>query len=109
MDVATKTVLRTETVPIPTANVTVEKQITPIALIKDKEYYISRNSNDYYRRSKTDGSPTVYTIVAGNITIIGYVYPTAEGVITFPTNLLNTDHAGIPISNFNKQSKLYII
>lgn len=94
-DAETKTAIRTETIPIPGANGTAEKIINPIALKKGKEYYITRNSNDYYKRSRNDGSATTYPIVAGNITITGYAYiGTAEGVSTFPTNLLNTDYAG---------------
>ncbi|MEO8237908.1 MAG: hypothetical protein ABI793_05165 [Flavobacterium sp.] len=94
-DVATKTAIRTEIVSIPTANVTVEKLITPIALIKGKEYYITRNSNDWYKRYRTDGSATTYPIVAGNITITGYAYiANNTGAPLFPTNLLNTDYAG---------------
>lgn len=94
-DAAAKTVIRTETISVPAANVSVEKQITPITLTKDKEYYITRNSNDYYRRYRANGSAAVYPIIAGNITITGYAYiSTAEGVVTFPTNLLNTDYAG---------------
>ncbi|MEO7978656.1 hypothetical protein [Flavobacterium sp.] len=94
-DAATKTVIKTESVPIPTANVTVEKVITAITLTKDKEYFFTINSNDWYNRTKTDGTAAVYPIVAGNITITGYAYIQAEdGVPVFPTNARDTYYAG---------------
>ena len=94
-DATTKTVIKSETLNVTTANVTVEKAITPIALQKDKEYFFTINSDDWINRTKTDGSAATYPIVAGNITITGYAYiaSTAEETV-FPTNARNTYYAG---------------
>jgi hypothetical protein len=94
-DAATKTVIKSETVNVATANVTVEKAISPIVLTKDKEYYYTVNSDDWINRTKTDGSAAPYPIVAGNITITGYAYISSTAAETlFPTNLRNTYYAG---------------
>ena len=94
-DAATKTVIKSELINVPTANVTVEKSITPIALQKDKEYFFTINSDDWINRTKTDGSAATYPIVAGNITITGYAYISSTAAETiFPTNVRNTYYAG---------------
>lgn len=94
-DAATKTVIKSETVNVATANVTIEKTITPIALTKDKEYFFTVNSDDWINRTKTDGSAATYPIVAGNITITGYAYISSTATETiFPTNARNTYYAG---------------
>jgi hypothetical protein len=94
-DAATKTVIKSETINVPTANVTVEKSITPITLTKDKEYFFTVNSDDWINRTKTDGSAATYPIVAGNITITGYAYISSTAAETiFPTNARNTYYAG---------------
>ena len=94
-DAATKTVIKSETINVATANVTVEKAITPIVLTKDKEYFFTVNSDDWINRTKTDGSAATYPIVAGNITITGYAYISSTATETiFPTNARNTYYAG---------------
>jgi len=94
-DAATKTVIKSETINVPTANVTVEKAITPIALTKDKEYFFTVNSDDWINRTKTDGSAATYPITAGNIVITGYAYISSTASETiFPTNARNTYYAG---------------
>ncbi|WP_264535966.1 hypothetical protein [Flavobacterium sp. N1736] len=94
-DAATKTVIKSETVNVTTANVTVEKTITAIPLTKDKEYFFTVNSDDWINRTKTDGSAATYPIVAGNITITGYAYISSTAAETiFPTNARNTYYAG---------------
>lgn len=94
-DAATKTVIKSETINVPTANVTVEKTITPIALTKDKEYFFTINSDDWINRTKTDGSAAKYPITAGNIIITGYAYISSTAAETiFPTNARNTYYAG---------------
>ncbi|MEO6176529.1 MAG: hypothetical protein ABIP27_15375 [Flavobacterium circumlabens] len=94
-DAATKTVIKSETINVATANVTVEKAITPIVLTKDKEYFFTVNSDDWINRTKTDGSAATYPIVAGNITITGYAYISSTAAETiFPTNARNTYYAG---------------
>lgn len=94
-DAATKTVIKSEVLNVTTANITVEKAITPIALQKDKEYFFTINSDDWINRTKTDGSAATYPIVAGNITITGYAYISSTAAETiFPTNARNTYYAG---------------
>ena len=94
-DVSTKTVIKSETLNVATANVTVEKAISSIALTKDKEYFFTVNSDDWINRTKTDGSAATYPIVAGNITITGYAYISSTATETlFPTNARNTYYAG---------------
>lgn len=94
-DAATKTVIKSEMINVPTANVTVEKAITPIALTKDKEYFFTVNSDDWINRTKTDGSAATYPITAGNIVITGYAYISSTASETiFPTNARNTYYAG---------------
>lgn len=94
-DVATKTVIKSETMNVSVANMSFEKTLLPIMLTKDKEYFLSVNSDDWINRTKTDGSATTYPIVAGNITITGYAYISSTASETiFPTNARNTYYAG---------------
>lgn len=94
-DAATKTVIKSETINVSVANMTFEKTIPSIQLVKDKEYFFSVNSDDWINRTKTDGSATTYPIVAGNITITGYAYISSTATETlFPTNARNTYFAG---------------
>jgi hypothetical protein len=94
-DAATKTVIKSETLNVATANVTVEKMISPILLTKNKEYFFTVNSDDWINRTKTDGSAATYPIVAGNITITGYAFISSTAAETlFPTSARNTYYAG---------------
>lgn len=83
-DKATQNVLRTETIDITTANTETTKDIVPIDLTKDKEYFISFNSNDYYRHSRTDGKNTTYPITVGDLKITSYAWFSGATQI-FPT------------------------
>lgn len=49
-------------------------QAVDIDLVKDKEYMITVNSNDWYIHSKTDNSATVYPLTVGDIEITGFAY-----------------------------------
>ncbi|OXA78019.1 hypothetical protein SAMN05444397_110176 [Flavobacterium aquidurense] len=94
-DVATKTVIKSETMNVSVANMAFEKTLLPIVLTKDKEYFLSVNSDDWINRTKTDGSATTYPIVAGTITITGYAYVSSTASETiFPTNARYTYYAG---------------
>lgn len=92
-DFATKAVLRSETLNIATADVEVKKEISELALEKDKKYLISMNSNDWYKKSKADNSNAVYPIVAGNITFSEYRWLSGTAQ-TFPTTVANSYNAG---------------
>jgi hypothetical protein len=59
-DYTTKTVLRTETLNVTATNTLITKEISELALEKDKKYLITMNSNDWYKRAKADNSNTAY-------------------------------------------------
>jgi hypothetical protein len=71
-DKATATVLRTELVDITSSGVEITKNITAIDLVKDKEYMITFNSNDWYDHRKTDASDVTYPFTVGDIKVTGY-------------------------------------
>jgi hypothetical protein len=68
------TVLRTETIDIPTAGVEASKDITPLDLTSGKEYFLTFNSNDWYDRRRTDGSNVTYPFTVGDIKITSYSF-----------------------------------
>ena len=74
------TVIRTETIDVATAGVEVTKQITALDLVKDKEYFITMNTNDYYEYRKTDNTAVTYPFIVGDIKITSYgnKYGTAQ-------------------------------
>lgn len=71
-DNETQTAIRTEIVNVTSANVPSIKTIEPLFLLKNKEYTITMNSNDYYIKTKTDGTAAEYPIAVGNIVITSY-------------------------------------
>lgn len=92
-DYTSKTVLRTETLNVATADLQVSKEISELALDKDKKYLITMNSNDWYKKSKADNSNVTYPIVAGNITFNEYRWLSGTAQ-TFPTNVSANYNAG---------------
>ncbi len=84
-DYETKVVLHTENLNVATADVQVTKEISALALEKDKKYLITMNSNDWYKKSKADDTDAIYPIVAGNITFNEYRWKSGT-TQTFPTN-----------------------
>ena len=74
------TVIITETVDVATAGVEVTKQITALDLVKDKEYFITMNTNDWYEYRKTDNTAVTYPFIVGDIKITSYgnKYGTAQ-------------------------------
>jgi len=68
------TVLRSETIDITTAGVEVTKAISALSLVKDKEYFITFNSNDWYDHRRTDSSSATYPFTVGDIKITSYAY-----------------------------------
>lgn len=95
-DYASKAVLRSETLNVATADVQVTKEISVLALEKDKKYMITMNSNDWYKKTKADKSNATYPIVAGNITINEYRW-LAGPTQTFPTTV-SSDYNGGDLS-----------
>lgn len=92
-DFDTQTILRTETINVTAANTVITKSITELALVKDKKYLISMNSNDWYNRTKFGGGSTTYPITAGNIKFTGYLWKSGT-TQTFPTNSDESYYAG---------------
>ncbi len=72
-DKTTATVIRSETIDITSSGVETTKIISPVDLIKDKEYVISMNTNDYYVHTKTNGSFAAYPFVIGDIKVTSFV------------------------------------
>lgn len=83
-DKLTNAVLRTETVNVVSANTTYIFDIADLALTKDKEYAITMNSDDWYNRTKNDGTNATYPITVGNIRITTYKYANGSAQ-TYPT------------------------
>ena len=92
-DFASKAVLRSETLNVATADVQVIKEISELALEKDKKYMITMNSNDWYKKNKADNSNVTYPILAGNITINEYRWLSGTAQ-TFPTTVSSSYNAG---------------
>ena len=100
-DKVTSAILRTETIDVATANVEVTKQITALDLVKDKEYFISMNSNDWYNRSKTDNSSVTYPFTVGDIKITSYAFGNGTSQ-TMPIASQTTYYAGDCSFKFQK-------
>lgn len=92
-DVSEGIIYRTEKIASVTAGVEASKTISPLALVKDKEYMITYNTNDWYKRNKADNTSTTYPITAGNISVTGYgwISGTAQA---YPTNFETKYYAG---------------
>ena len=94
-DVATTTVLRTETVNVTAANIDVTKAITPLNLEKSKKYAITMNSGDWNNRKKTNNTAATYPVTVGNIVVNEYRWTsstTAQQI--FPTTIGTDYYAG---------------
>ena len=95
------TVLRTETIDVATAGVEVTKAITALSLIKDKEYFITFNSNDWYDHRKTDNTSVTYPFTVGDIKVTGYSYRTGTAQ-AMPNTPITTYYAGDVSFKFQK-------
>ncbi|GAA4763228.1 MULTISPECIES: DUF4082 domain-containing protein [Flavobacterium] len=73
-DKATATILRTELVDVTSSGVEITKAITPLEVVKDTEYMITYNSNDWYDHRKNDSSVTTYPVTVGDVKITSYGY-----------------------------------
>lgn len=88
-DKTTATVLRTELIDVTSSGVEITKNITPLDLVKDKEYVLTYNSNDWYDRRKTDGSVVAYPVTVGDIKVLSYGYKSGTAQVlpdVFPLN-----------------------
>lgn len=70
-DATTQTVLKTETVNVSSAYITITKSISELALEKDKKYAITMNTGNYFNSRRTDYTAPSYPVISGNITIWG--------------------------------------
>jgi hypothetical protein len=73
-DKSAGTVVRTETIDVPTVGVEATKNISPLNLVKDKEYFISMNSNDCYQSSRTNYTPAEFPYTVGDFKITSVEY-----------------------------------
>jgi len=85
--------LRTETVDYSVANTLMVFDIDDFTVTKDKNYAITFNSDDWYKRSKADNTNTTYPIVVGNIQIDAYKWVSGTAQ-SYPTNVSNNYYAG---------------
>ena len=68
------TILRTELLDVSSSGVEVIKQITALDIVKDKEYFITMNTNDWYNYRRTDNTAVTYPFTVGDIKITSYSY-----------------------------------
>ena len=87
-DKSTGTPVRTQILNIPTAGVELIQPISALDVVKDKEYLISLNSNDWYVHKKSSGLAASYPFIIGDIKITGYSYKfgTAQEMPNTPSN-----------------------
>lgn len=100
-DAATQSILRTESIDIINAGIETVKIITPQQLLKDNEYLISMNSNDWYYRTRTDMSAAPYPVITGDLKITGY--GTLNGTTQdYPAFFTTTSYSGDLSFNFQR-------
>jgi hypothetical protein len=100
-DKAAGTVLRTETIDIATANVEVTKVITALDLVKDKEYFLTFNSNDWYDHRRTDSANVTYPFTVGDIKITSYSFTSGSAQL-MPSSPQLSYYAGDCTFKFQK-------
>jgi hypothetical protein len=100
-DKVNATVIRTETLDITSSGVEVIKPITPIELFKDKEYFITMNTNDFYIHEKTNLADVTYPFVVGDIKITSYGFKKLA-TQTMPTTPYLSQYTGDCSFKFQK-------
>lgn len=90
---AAGTIYRTETVNVANADTAFVFDISDLELIKDNEYTITMNSNDWYDRRRTDSGAATYPFVIGNIQINRYRWAGGSAQ-TYPANVSSNYYAG---------------
>lgn len=88
-----KTVLRTIVIPTVVKDTELTQSIDALSLDTSVNYCISYNGNDWYYRTRTNGSATTYPIEAGNLLITGYQYGSTLSQI-FPNSSSISYYAG---------------
>jgi hypothetical protein len=100
-DKATTLPIKTEIINVAAANILYTVDIVDIDLVKDKEYAITMNSNDWYDRRKTSSANTTYPVTAGNIKIISYTFRSGTAQ-TYPNSPQLSYYAGDVSFNFQR-------
>lgn len=78
-DAETQTVLKTEAFNVTSSGVAVTKTIPALTLVKDHEYMVTMNTNDWYDYRRTDNSNASYPFTEANIQVIGFGYGIGTG------------------------------
>ena len=86
-DKLTGNILRTEILNVSAVNTVFTFDIIDLELVKNKQYAITMNSNDFYFRSKSNDSPITYPITVGNFKILSNKY-ILGATQTYPTTEL---------------------
>lgn len=101
-DKAAGTIIKTEIVNVAAANTIYNVDIVDLLMVKDKEYTITMNSNDWYNRNRNDGSAATYPFTIGNIQIINYLWNSGTAQ-NYPLNYDVSYFAGDISFNFLKK------
>ncbi len=75
--------------------------MTEITVVKDKEYFITFNSKDWYDHRRTDSSVATYPVTVGDIKITSYAYHSGA-TQTLPNTTQNMYYAGDCSFKFQK-------
>lgn len=80
------TIIETENVNYTVADVELVRPITPINLTSGREYVVCSQTDDYYKREKTNPSNVNYPIIVGDIKITNFygIAGTSQVIPTFP-------------------------
>jgi hypothetical protein len=100
-DKATTTIIKTEIINVAAANILYTVDIVDINLVKDKEYAISMNSNDWYDRRKTSSANATYPVTVGNIKITSYTFRSGTAQ-SYPNSPQLSYYAGDVSFNFQR-------
>ena len=92
-DYDSKSVIRTEVMGTTVANQQAIKTIPELILEKNKKYLITMNSDDWYRRIRSDNANANYPITAGNIQFHEYRWLSGAAQV-FPTIVSQNYNAG---------------
>jgi len=82
-DADTQEVIKEETFNVASSGVAVTKSIVAVGLMKDHDYMITMNTNDWYTHSRTDDANASYPFTEANIQVLGYGYAIGTNQ-TFP-------------------------
>ena len=94
-DTSTKAIISTELVNVTTGNTVITKNISPLALVKDKQYTITMNTASYYYYGSVAGPAlTTYPLTIGNVIFNNFIYIAGTTPATYPTTINAGEYAG---------------